>query len=175
MRTTVLNYFHTFHPEATEKVRELAAEDQRLATAIARRGEVDLDEPPKRRRASEARDDFEAQREVVAAQIAEQQDIIKSGVVRIVIKGLTRGEFRRLLTEHGPREDVPEDERVGYNVDTFGEALIAACIVGTQDQHGKEVPNEWDKWADDMTNGQWEEIFIACLKLTNDGSPSLPR
>lgn len=175
MRTTVLNYFHTFHPDAQAEHGRLAKEEHRITTAIARRGEVDLDEPPKKRRASEKPEDLEGQLEVVRARIDEQKDIIASGVVRIVIKGLTRGEFRRLLVAHPPREGDPLDEQVGYNSDEFGDALIQSCILRTESNDGEPVPNEWGAWADDMTNGQWEEVFRACLKLTNDPSPSFPQ
>lgn len=178
MRTTVLNYFHTFHPEAQAEFDRLAKEEARLSLAIARRGEVDVDEPQPKRRMSEKADDLEGQLAEVREQMDEQREIIASGVVRIVIKGLTRGEYRRLLIEHAPREDDDLDQQLGYNADTFGNALIQACIVKTlahETNGGEPVPNEWDEWADQMTNGQWEEVFRACLNLTNNPSPSLPR
>lgn len=175
MRTAVLNHFHTFHPEAQARFNELAAEEKRLSLELARRGEVDVDEPPRRRRMSEPLEDFEGDRELVREKMEEQREIIKSGVVRIIIKGLTRGEFRRLLIEHPARDGDTLDSQLGYNSDTFGDALIKACIVRTEDLDGGTVPNEWGEWADEMTNGQWEEVFRACLQLTNDGAPSFPR
>jgi len=174
MRTKVLNYFHTFHPDAQAELNRLAAEEKRLTTAIARRGEEDVETRP-RRRMSEPVDDLDADLETVRAAMDEQRSVIASGVVRLIIKGLTRGEYRRLLVEHGPRDDDPLDKQLGYNADTFGDALIRACIVRTEDLDGRKVPNRWDKWADEMTNGQWEEVFRACLRLTNDGGPAFPR
>lgn len=174
MRTTVLNHFHTFHPEAQAEFNRLAAEERRLTTIIARRGE----EGAPRRRLSEPPEDIDGALERVREAMDEQRKVIASGVVRLVIKGLTRGEFRRLLVAHPPRDDDPFDQQVGYNVDTFGDELIRACIVKTlaHELHGGEpVENEWDRWADEMTQGQWDEIFRACLRLTTDGSPSLPR
>ncbi|QNN50139.1 hypothetical protein H9L10_03525 [Phycicoccus endophyticus] len=109
------------------------------------------------------------------AQMDAHKATIASGVVRIVIKGLTRGEFRRLLVEHPPREDDPLDVRLGYNSDTFGDALIQACILHTENLDGEPVENRWPDWADDMTNGQWEEVFRACMDLTNEGAPAFPR
>lgn len=178
MRTTVLNYFHTFHPEARAEFDRLTKEEARLTLAIARRGEVDADEPQPKRRMSEKAPDLDADLAKVREQMEEQRQIIASGVVRLVIKGLTRGEYRRLLIEHGPREDDDLDQRMGYNVDTFGDALIQACILKTlahETNGGEPVENRWDEWADQMTNGQWDEVFRACLKLTNDPSPSLPQ
>ena len=179
MRTKVLNHFHTFHPDAQEEFNRLAAEEKRLTRAMAREPGDDgptpvrLDGRP--RRLSEPPDDLDAQLADVRAEMDEQRKVIASGVVRILIKGLTRGEFRRLLTAHPPRQGDDLDARVGYNADTFGDALIKACILRTEDLDGQSVPNDWDQWADAMTNGQWEDVFTACMKLTNDPEPVFPR
>ena len=180
MRTKVLNHFHTFHPEAQEEFNRLAAEEKRLTRAMAREPEptdgptpVRLDGRP--RRLSQPPVNPEAELADVRAKMDEQRKIISSGVVRIIIKGLTRGEFRRLLTAHPPRQGDDLDTRMGYNADTFGDALIKACILRTEDLNGNPVPNDWDQWADAMTNGQWEDVFTACMKLTNDPEPVFPR
>ena len=180
MRTKVLNHFHTFHPDAQAEFNRLAAEEKRLTRAAAREPEptdspapVRLDGRP--RRLSEPPANLDAQLADVRAEMDEQRKVIASGVVRILIKGLTRGEFRRLLTAHPPRQGDDLDGKVGYNADTFGDALIRASILRTEDLDGQSVPNEWDQWADAMTNGQWEDVFTACMKLTNDPEPVFPR
>lgn len=174
MRTRVLNHFHTFHPEAQAEFDRLAAEEKRLTLAHARQAEGGAESSPKRRM-SEPADDLAGQIEAVRAALDVQRDIIASGVVRVVIKGLSRGEFRRLMVAHPPREDDALDRQLGYNADTFGDALITACIVRTESLSGEAVENRWPQWADEMTNGQWEEFFTACLKLTNEGEPSFPQ
>ena len=180
MRTKVLNHFHTFHPEAQEEFNRLAAEEKRLTRAMAREpGDDGPDtlrlDGTRPRRLSEPPVNLDAELADVRAKMDEQRKIISSGVVRIIIKGLTRGEFRRLLTAHPPRQGDPLDSKVGYNADTFGDALIKACILRTEDLDGNTVPNEWDQWADEMTNGQWEDVFTACMRLTNDPEPVFPR
>jgi hypothetical protein len=175
MRTTVLNHFHTFHPEAQAEHDRLAREEAQLTLAIARRGEASHDEAPKRRRMSAPPEDLEGQLADLRAQIEEQKAIIASGVVRLHIKGLTRGEYRRLLVEHAPRDGDPLDRQLGYNADTFGDAMIQACLIRTEALDGNPVENRWGEWADGMTNGQWEEVFRACLSLTNDPAPVFPR
>ena len=65
---------------------------------------------------------------------------VASGVVRVVIKGLTRGEFRRLLTAHPPRDGDDLDGRLGYNADTFGDALVSESILRTENLDGETVP-----------------------------------
>jgi hypothetical protein len=173
MRTRVLNHFHTFHPDAQAEHDRLALLERDLTKAKARQGEDDGQ--PVRRRMSQPAEDIDAQLADVRDRIDEAKATIASGVVRVVIKGLTRGEFRRLLTEHPPRDGDRLDEQLGYNSDTFGDALVSACIVRTESLDGEPVDNQWAAWADDMTNGQWEEFFTACLKLTNDGAPVFPR
>lgn len=178
MRTTVLNHCHTFHPESQAEYDRLVVEEKRLTRAIARRGDIDAEEPTQRRRMSEPPEDLEAELAAVRAQMDEQRKVIASGWVRLVVKGLPRKEFRRILTEHPPRDDNALDQQLGYNADTFGEALIAACTDKTLAHElcgGEAVPNEWDTWADEMTDGQYGDIFTACLKLNTDGQPTFPR
>ena len=177
MRTRVLNHFHTFHPEAQAELNRLAAEEARLTLALARRSESEPEPKPKRRMSEPPApvDDIAVELEKVRAAMVEPRKVIASGVVRVVIKGLSRGEFRRLLTGHPPRDGDDLDARLGYNSDTFGDSLIRACIVRTESLDGEPAPNDWPTWADDMTNGQWEEFFRACLDLTNDGQPVFPR
>lgn len=190
MRTRILHHFHTFHPEAQAEFDRLAAEEKALTRAQARQdsGALDTDDdgmeiPAPRRRMSEPLpkdEDIEAALEDVRAKMAEQKAIIASGVVRIHVgalpRGGGRGAFRRLLTEHPPVEGDELDKQLGYNSDTFGDALIKACIVRTENLDGETVPNEWDAWADDMSDGQWEEVFNACLALNRDGNPkTFPR
>jgi hypothetical protein len=170
VRTRVLNHFHTFHPDAQAEHDRLAKEEQRLTRALASQGDEE-----KPRRMSEPAPDLAADLVRVREALEATKAQIASGVVRIVIKGLTRGEFRRLVTANPPREGDDLDKRLGYNVDTFGDALVKACIVRTENLDGEPVPNEWDKWADEMTNGQWDEVFTACMKITNDGEPVFPR
>jgi hypothetical protein len=171
MRTRVLNHFHTFYPEAQAEHDRLALEEKRLTIAKARQGEDDGQ--PARRRMSEQPEDLDAQLADVRARIEEQKAIIASGVVRLHLSGLGRKVFRRIITEHPPREGEALDAQLGYNADTFGEALVRACLIRTDSLDGDPVPNEWDKWADEMTDGQWEEVFTAALKLQTDGNPSV--
>jgi hypothetical protein len=170
MRTLILHHFHTFYPDLEREVEELAAQDKALATAQARRGDPDAEQP--KRRASEPAVDLDAEREAVKAKIAENVAKRSSGIVRLIFTAKNRKEFRRLVTEHPPREDDPLDAQTGFNVDTFGDALIKACLTRCENLDGKKVTNRWDKWADEMTDGQWEEIFRKVLKLNRDGNPT---
>ena len=171
MRTRVHTHTHTFHDEAEEEFARLAQEEKRLTRVKASQP----DEGAPRRRMSEPAEDVDAALADVRAKMAEQQSILDSGRVRITFKGLTRGEFRRLLTAHPPREGDRLDQAVGYNGDTFLDAFVSSSIVATHNLAGDPVENEWPKWGDEMTNGQWEKILKLCQELTNSGEPTFPR
>ena len=127
---------------------------------------------------SQPAEDIDAQLADVRAKMDEQRAVIASGVVRLVLQALPRKEFRRILTENPPREGVDLDKRLGYNTDTFSEALIPPSILETRalapdGNSGDPVPNEWDKWADEMNDGQYGEIFEACMGLNTAGNPNI--
>ena len=163
--TATVTHFHTFHPDAQAELDALATEDKQLALAEAREGDSS-----KRRMSSKT-----GRRDEIAARLDELRAIIASGAVRITFTGLPRREYRILLTEHQPRDDNPIDKDLGYNADTFGDALIKATITATTDLDGNPVPNEWDTWADEMTDGQWYDAFRATLRLQTSGNPVYPR
>lgn len=177
MRTKVLNHFHTFHPEAQAEFNDLARQEREIKLKIARRGD---DAEAKPQRASAPAEDLDGDLAKVRERMDELRATIASGVVRITLRSLPRrakdgsrrSMYRRLMLEHPPRDDEPYDQGVGYNVDTFGEALIQACILKTENLDGEPVDNEWDRWADDMSDGQWEEFFRAAKALQEEGNPT---
>ncbi|NCU41027.1 hypothetical protein EOL73_04730 [Candidatus Saccharibacteria bacterium] len=179
MRTKVHTHTREFHPDAQDEFNRLALEEKRLTRAMARTPE---DETPvvvrmdgQRRRLSDPPANLEQELADVRAAMDAQRAIIDSGKVRITFRGLTRGEFRRLLTAHPPREGDELDKQVGYNGDTFLDAYVESHIVKAETLSGEPVTVQWSEWADEMTNGQWEEIRRLCLGLTNDGEPVFPR
>lgn len=168
----VLTHFHTFHPDAQAEFNRLVGEEKALTRALASGPEaVRMD--GNRQRMSEP--GTETRLAEVRAKMDEQRQIIGTGAVRITLTGLPRGAYRALLTQHPPRPDVELDGRVGYNTDTFGDALIRACILGTHNLDGQPVPNQWDQWADEMTDGQWEEVYTEALALQRRGNPVFPQ
>lgn len=176
-----LTHFHTFHPDAQAEFDRLMAEEKRLTRELARRSE-DPEQAPivrmdgSRRRMSEAApQDIDAALAEVRAKMDEQRATIATGAVRITLSGLPRGAYRALISAHPPRDGDDLDQRLGYNSDTFGDALIEASILGCHDLNGQPVPNQWGEWADEMTNGQWEEVFTEAFQLQRRGNPVFPR
>lgn len=183
MRKQVLTYMHTIDLDLQEEFEELKQEEKRITLNLARRGdsEVSEDGPPRRLRASQPlqpREDLEAALADVRERLQANAVARAGNIVEIVIQGMPRKKFRRLLTEHPPRDDVEADSAAGYNTDTFGDLFIQKCIVGTRSHkwHGrKPVPNEWDKWADEMSDVEWEDVFRACLAQTRGDQSVFPR
>ena len=181
MRTKVLNHFHTFHPDAQDEFNRLTVEEKRLTLAIARKAEGDDLPAPKRRASQKLPKPLEDELAAVRARMDECRKVIASGVVRLVVRGLPRGEFRRLVVKHPPLEtdaDPEMSKAVGYG-DSFIDALIVACTVKTLAHElsgGEEVPNEWlEKWGPETTDGLAGEIFEECIKLNREGQPHFPR
>lgn len=171
--TAQVTHFHTFHPEATDAYKQAVKEEKRLTTLLAGLPEQDIAE---RLSQPSRRTEIEQQLDDARAQMRAAQETIASGAVVIQFTALPRGAYRRLLAEHAPRPDIPEDIQVGANTDTFGEALIQACITTTSDPlTGQPVPNNWDTWADNMTDGQWSEIFQIVLRLNRRGDTEIAR
>jgi hypothetical protein len=160
MRTKVHTHTLVWHPEAQDALEALVKEERRLSVAKAGRpgaGEVD-----------EALAD-------VRARMAELRETIDADRVNITFRGLSRRELRRLLDAHPPRDGDALDKSLGYNGDSFLDAYVAAHIVKAETLSGEPVEVDWSAWADDMTNGQFEDIRKVCLELTNGGEPVFPQ
>jgi len=77
--------------------------------------------------------------------------------------------WKELLAEHEPRKGkdgkpVPEDANVGYNWDTFPEALIRASVV--------DPAMDEEDWADllyeSITDAQFDRLFEKCWRLNRN-------
>lgn len=93
------------------------------------------------------------------AEMAEQS-------VPLKLRALTYKALADLLAAHPPREDKDE---TGFNVDTFGVALLAACAVDpamSADKAGQLV--------DRLTHGQWDDLFNTMWAL-NRSSVDVPK
>lgn len=98
---------------------------------------------------------------VEAAQAAadDAQTAADEATVRIVFVALKNDEFDQLTKEHPPRDSNEEDLEVGYNRDTFPDALMRACAAKVLDLDGNLLDVDPGDVIDGMSNG---ERVLAC-------------
>jgi hypothetical protein len=67
-----------------------------------------------------------------AAAVEELRDQMLAASVRFTVRALPRRRWSALYAEHPPREADDGDTRVGFNRDTFYDALVRECVVEPQ-------------------------------------------
>lgn len=113
----------------------------------------------------------------LARRIQELEESMRASTVTFVVRGLKRGDWNDLVTQHAPREGNALDKSYGFNVEDLMKAAIPACIAGVENSKGEDLPFdpsvEWDALADDMTDSQYEEFILAALRV-NKGRNEVP-
>ncbi|MEV5211327.1 hypothetical protein AB0K35_28025 [Micromonospora sp. NPDC053740] len=71
--------------------------------------------------------------QAIADQITAVQDQMRADTIVFRMRALGRKGWDALLKQHPPRKDNNEDAQLGYNVDTFMEALIRTCTYSPDD------------------------------------------
>jgi len=69
----------------------------------------------------------------IGEQITAVQDQMRADTIVFRMRALGRKGWDALLKQHPPRKDNNEDAQLGYNVDTFMEALIRTCTYSPDD------------------------------------------
>jgi hypothetical protein len=90
---------------------------------------------------------------------------VEASTVRFTLRALPRGRWTELVKDHPPRKDSREDRQVGYNEETFYEALVRCCIVDP-------VPSdkEWAQIDEVLTAGEWIRLVSAAQNLNLKGT-----
>lgn len=81
---------------------------------------------------------------------------VEAATVTFTVRGLTRQKYRALEAKH-----PDPDGGAGWNIDTFPEALVRACLADPQVEPG-------DPLFDVMTPGQVERLFEAAFRACNE-------
>jgi hypothetical protein len=76
------------------------------------------------------------------------------------LRAMPAKRYSDLKASHGPRKDHDDDQRLGYNGDTFTVALIQACLIDP----ALTIP-EVEELCDLLTQGQWDKLFVDALYL----------
>lgn len=86
----------------------------------------------------------------------ELQREVEEATVEFVIRGLSRQAYRALEAKH-----PDADGGAGWNLDTFPEALVRACVTDPVIEPG-------DPFFDILTPGQVEALFEAAFRACNE-------
>lgn len=107
-----------------------------------------------------------------ARRIAEQIEALRAemaeATVKFRLRALPHREYAKLEAQHPPRKDDDRDTTVGFNLETFPEPLIRACLVEPQLDD-----DAWQHLIDSLTFHQWDALFTAALML-NRREVSIP-
>lgn len=102
---------------------------------------------PERAKAAEAHDVF--------AKTADRRG------TKVTMRSVGRKTWRRLLNEHPPREGNEDDQRLGANVEEFGEAAVKACLASPTFSNDEDR----DAFLDTLSEAQFGRLEISAFAL----------
>lgn len=90
------------------------------------------------------------------------------------LRAMRGPDFRALLAQHPARrnedgEISPDERSFGFNVDTFFEPLLRACLIDPE----IVSKDDWEQFVGGITDYQFNELAITCLTL-NRGKVDIP-
>lgn len=148
------------HSDLVAEAAALRAEEKRLALAAARTGDGEDPRVPE-----------------IQARLAELEQHIAKGQIHVRVRTLGHGQYRNLLKNHPPKPDDELDAKFGYDMDTFGAALIRAVTVNAVDHAGDLVDLDLDALLDDdegVSPYDFEQWFRTALALQTQGGNRVP-
>lgn len=152
------------HSDAVAEVAKLRAEEKRLTLEQARA-------------ASSKRAPITRKVNKVRAELAEREAVVATGQIHVTVTTLSAGAYRNLLKNHPPKDGDALDEKVGYDTDTFGAALIRSATVSATDHAGQPHPLDLDELLDDdegVSPWDFEQWFRTTLALQTQGGTRVP-
>lgn len=79
----------------------------------------------------------------------------------IVMRSVGRKTWRRVLSEHPPRDGNADDAKFGANADTFGEAIVSVCLAsptfGTDEER--------EAFLDGLSEAQFGRLEVVAFTL----------
>lgn len=89
--------------------------------------------------------------------------------VKVVVKNIPGRRWRAFVADHPPREKNADDAEWGYNVLTFGDAVVPVCVVSiggaTLDVAGVEAA------VDSMSDGDFSRVYSAVVRINTGRGP----
>lgn len=86
---------------------------------------------------------------------------------KVVVKNIPGRKWRATVAEHPPREKNTEDAEWGWNVSTFGDAVVPMCVVSVNGT----PPADVGEVVDSMTDGDFSRVYSAVVKINTGRGP----
>lgn len=112
-------------------------------------------------RAAQINDHSMAGGDVETPEMAALKEQIREATEYFTLRSVSRSQLMNLIAEHPPREGDVADEAVGFNRDTYHEALVRASVVEPE-----LSPADWDELDGILTPGQWTRLMAAANELS---------
>lgn len=99
--------------------------------------------------------------------IKEWREAVEEATVEFVISSLSRLKYQELIEAHPPTEEQIEEAKKNNEVkpdnnpDTFGPALIAACISQPEGVTQEDADAIWNEWPP----GEALDLYLQCVQL----------
>ncbi len=88
--------------------------------------------------------------------------------VKVAIQAIPGRKWRELEAAHPPREKNEDDAEWGFNVLTFGDAVVPLCVVTIDGTPATEAD------VDEMNNGDYSQVYTEVRRL-NTGRGADPK
>lgn len=102
-----------------------------------------------------------AQAAALQARVDDLRAQVSAAVTQFRLRGIDPNRWSELVTENPPRPEHPEDRVLGYNVATFFDALVAACLYDPVVEL-EQIP----RITAVMSAGQWDALVDAALTVS---------
>lgn len=105
----------------------------------------------------------------IARDMEQLKDEMAASTVPFVLRALPRREFQKLFAAHPPEKGNDTHKQLGYNPETFYEALVKASVVDPELDEDTWVRLSEEVW----TSAQWAALVAAASAL-NMNEVSVP-
>lgn len=104
----------------------------------------------------------------IRGRLADLEEQIAASSIEVTLRALGSQEYQRLLADHPPTPDARK-AGIGFNLETFPAALIAACAVDPEISVEQAA-----QLCDRLSDGQFTKLWNAAL-LVNVGDDTAPK
>lgn len=109
--------------------------------------------------------DHDADTTAAEARVMDARRAMAAAVLVVRFEAIPRREWLAILGEHPARDDSPTDQRVGFNADTFYEAIVRRAWAAPE-----VTPADLDALLAALNDGQFNELAEAAFAVNTRGA-----